>query len=283
MEGSRYTGFLEPPRKRCCRQGLQLVLLGMLTAALWAGLLTLLLLWHWDTVRNLRQLEDSAAQNVSQVSKVLHRYQSDQMAQKSQAAQLSQDVQELQVQQKQMEAQDSELSWDLDRLREDLSDSKSQSLNERRAASDSLDKLQEEVAKLWMEILVSKGEGVSGGGTVTCGVLETHVSARVGASACLGHRVLGDTRCVRGRVCCRRVQAMAEAGQLKDTEMPFLVQPIQGAPKPSSCSGSNQLGFPVPLSSPPRGLAGVWGVDISRTHSAAAPQWTDPPRERGLS
>uniref|UniRef100_A0A8C6A485 Fc epsilon receptor II n=1 Tax=Marmota marmota marmota TaxID=9994 RepID=A0A8C6A485_MARMA len=128
--------FLEPPRRRCCRPRLPLVLLGMLTAVLWAGLLTLLLLWHWDTERNLRQLEDSAARNVSQVSKDLHRYQSDQMAQKS---------------------QDSELSWNLDRLRADLSDSKSQSLNERRAASDSLQKLQEEVAKLWMEILVSKG------------------------------------------------------------------------------------------------------------------------------
>lgn len=44
-----------------------------------------------------------------------------------------------------------------------------QGLNERRAASDSLQKLQEEVAKLWMEILVSKGECGSGarGGTVT--------------------------------------------------------------------------------------------------------------------
>uniref|UniRef100_A0A8C6EYC3 Fc epsilon receptor II n=1 Tax=Marmota marmota marmota TaxID=9994 RepID=A0A8C6EYC3_MARMA len=149
--------FLEPPRRRCCRPRLPLVLLGMLTAVLWAGLLTLLLLWHWDTERNLRQLEDSAARNVSQVSKDLHRYQSDQMAQKSQAAQLSQNVKRLQAQQTQLESQDSELSWNLDRLRADLSDSKSQSLNERRAASDSLQKLQEEVAKLWMEILVSKG------------------------------------------------------------------------------------------------------------------------------
>ncbi|KAM4856354.1 low affinity immunoglobulin epsilon Fc receptor [Urocitellus parryii] len=149
--------FLEPPRRRCCRPRLPLVLLGMLTALLWAGLLTLLLRWHWDTERNLRQLEDSAARNVSQVSKDLHRYQSDQMAQKSQAAQLSRNVERLQAQQTQLESQDSELSWNLDRLRADLSDSKSQSLNERRAASDSLEKLQEEVAKLWMEILASKG------------------------------------------------------------------------------------------------------------------------------
>ncbi|XP_048669061.1 low affinity immunoglobulin epsilon Fc receptor isoform X1 [Marmota marmota marmota] len=156
-EEGRGQRFLEPPRRRCCRPRLPLVLLGMLTAVLWAGLLTLLLLWHWDTERNLRQLEDSAARNVSQVSKDLHRYQSDQMAQKSQAAQLSQNVKRLQAQQTQLESQDSELSWNLDRLRADLSDSKSQSLNERRAASDSLQKLQEEVAKLWMEILVSKG------------------------------------------------------------------------------------------------------------------------------
>ncbi|XP_077652717.1 low affinity immunoglobulin epsilon Fc receptor [Urocitellus parryii] len=157
MAGHEYAGFLEPPRRRCCRPRLPLVLLGMLTALLWAGLLTLLLRWHWDTERNLRQLEDSAARNVSQVSKDLHRYQSDQMAQKSQAAQLSRNVERLQAQQTQLESQDSELSWNLDRLRADLSDSKSQSLNERRAASDSLEKLQEEVAKLWMEILASKG------------------------------------------------------------------------------------------------------------------------------
>uniref|UniRef100_A0A8D2E091 Fc epsilon receptor II n=1 Tax=Sciurus vulgaris TaxID=55149 RepID=A0A8D2E091_SCIVU len=150
-------GFSESPRKRCCRQRLLLVLLGMLTTALWAGLLTLLLLWHWDTMRTLRQLEVSAARNVSQVSRDLHRYQSDQMAQKSQAAQLSRNMQELQARQKQMESQDSELSWNLDRLLADLSDTKSQSLNQRRAASDSLEKLQEEVEKLWMQILVSKG------------------------------------------------------------------------------------------------------------------------------
>ncbi|XP_047387513.1 low affinity immunoglobulin epsilon Fc receptor isoform X2 [Sciurus carolinensis] len=157
MEGRRYAGFSEPPRKRCCRQRLLLVLLGMLTTALWAGLLTLLLLWHWDTMRTLRQLEDSAARNVSQVSRDLHRYQSDQMAQKSQAAQLSRNMQELRARQKQMESQDSELSWNLDRLLADLSDTKSQSLNQRRAASDSLEKLQEEVEKLRIQILVSKG------------------------------------------------------------------------------------------------------------------------------
>lgn len=31
-------------------------------------------------------------------------------------------------------------------------------LNEKRTASDSLEKLQEEVAKLWIEILISKGK-----------------------------------------------------------------------------------------------------------------------------
>ncbi|MBZ3881544.1 Low affinity immunoglobulin epsilon Fc receptor, partial [Sciurus carolinensis] len=157
----------------------------------------------------------------SQVSRDLHRYQSDQMAQKSQAAQLSRNMQELRARQKQMESQgeerggadwvggrapeprdretggqaqgpsgpalshppDSELSWNLDRLLADLSDTKSQSeswegrgwggglsvipehrplpapqgLNQRRAASDSLEKLQEEVEKLRIQILVSKG------------------------------------------------------------------------------------------------------------------------------
>ncbi|KAM6168132.1 low affinity immunoglobulin epsilon Fc receptor [Erethizon dorsatum] len=149
--------FFEFPRKRCCRRGLQLVLLGLLTVALWAGLLTLLLLWHWDTLKNVKQLEVAAAQNVSRISKELQRHQSDQMAQKSQVALMSQTVQELQAEQKQMKSQDSELSWNVDRLQEDLSGIKSQNLNERYVASDSLGRLKEEVAKLWMEIQVSKG------------------------------------------------------------------------------------------------------------------------------
>lgn len=37
-------------------------------------------------------------------------------------------------------------------------------LNEKRTASDSLEKLQEEVAKLWMEMLISKGESTTRGG-----------------------------------------------------------------------------------------------------------------------
>ncbi|KAM5238000.1 low affinity immunoglobulin epsilon Fc receptor [Ctenodactylus gundi] len=149
--------FLEPPRKRCCRRGTQLGLLGLLTTALWAGILTLLLLWHWDTLQNLKKLEHAAAQNVSQVSKDLQRHQSDQNAQRSWADQVLKDVQELQAEQTQMKSQDSELSWNLDRLLEDLSNTKSQSLNERREASDLLGRLQEEVAKLRMEIGESKG------------------------------------------------------------------------------------------------------------------------------
>ncbi|XP_073910331.1 low affinity immunoglobulin epsilon Fc receptor [Castor canadensis] len=180
MEESRYSGFFEPSRKqRCCRLRTQLALLGLLTAALWAGLLSLLLLWHWDTVqnlkqledtaartlkqledtaaRNLKQVEDSAARNVSQVSKDLQRYQSDQLAQKSQAAQMSQNLEELQAEQKELKSQDSHLSWTLNRLLEDLTHAKSQSLNERHTAFNSLKRLWEEVAKLWMEIQVSKG------------------------------------------------------------------------------------------------------------------------------
>ncbi|XP_023560908.1 low affinity immunoglobulin epsilon Fc receptor isoform X3 [Octodon degus] len=76
--------FFEFPRKRCCRRGLPLGLLGLLTAALWAGLLTLLLLWHWDTMRNVRQLEVAAAQNVSRISKELQSHLSEQLAQKYQ-------------------------------------------------------------------------------------------------------------------------------------------------------------------------------------------------------
>uniref|UniRef100_I3MWG4 Fc epsilon receptor II n=1 Tax=Ictidomys tridecemlineatus TaxID=43179 RepID=I3MWG4_ICTTR len=160
--------FLEPPRRPCCRPRLPLVLLGMLTALLWAGLLTLLLLWHWDTERNLRQLEDSAARNVSQVSKDLHRYQSDQMAQKSQAAQLSRNVERLQAQQTQLESQGERrgrgpgqtvggTAPEPQGTRPGDPRAPKHHLNERRAASDSLEKLQEEVAKLWMEILASKG------------------------------------------------------------------------------------------------------------------------------
>ncbi|XP_013364613.1 PREDICTED: low affinity immunoglobulin epsilon Fc receptor isoform X2 [Chinchilla lanigera] len=232
--------FFEFPRKRCCRRGLQLVLLGLLTVALWAGLLTLLLLWRedtpsptrprtsalllptphpylspgelisplfppwrilpapslpsptppwvprktlipgdrwdmggwgcppplllpgppsspdWDTLKNVKQLEVAAAQNVSRIAKELHRHQSDRTAQKSQAL-MSQTVHELQAEQKQLKSQGSELSSTLDRLQEDLSSVKSQNLNEKHTALDSLGRLKEEVAKLWMEIQASKG------------------------------------------------------------------------------------------------------------------------------
>ncbi|XP_039714002.1 low affinity immunoglobulin epsilon Fc receptor isoform X1 [Pteropus medius] len=142
-------------RRQCCKLGMQIALLGLVTAALWAGLLTLLLLWHWDTVQNLKHLEETAARNVSQVSKALENHKGDQMAQKSQAAQMSQNMEKIQAEQKRMKAQDSELSQNLDGLLEDLSNLKSQGLNERRTALNSLERLQEEVAKLWIELRVS--------------------------------------------------------------------------------------------------------------------------------
>ncbi|XP_052024416.1 low affinity immunoglobulin epsilon Fc receptor isoform X3 [Apodemus sylvaticus] len=159
MEENEYSGYWEPPRKRCCcaRRGTQLVLVGLLSTAMWAGLLALLLLWHWETEKNLKQLGDSAIQNVSRVTKDLQNYQSNQLAQKSQAVRMSQNLQELQAEQKQMKAQDAELSQNLNRLQEDLVNIKSLGLNEKRAASDALEKLQGEVTKLWIEILMSKG------------------------------------------------------------------------------------------------------------------------------
>lgn len=155
------------------------MLVGLLSTVMWAGLLALLLLWHWETEKSLKQLGDAAIQNVSHVTKDLQNYQSNQLAQKSQALQMSQNLEELQAEQKQMKSQDSqlsqnlnelqedlinvksqnsELSQNLNTLQEDLVNVKSQGLNEKRAASDSLEKLQEEVAKLWIEILMSKGE-----------------------------------------------------------------------------------------------------------------------------
>uniref|UniRef100_A0A286Y3L4 C-type lectin domain-containing protein n=1 Tax=Cavia porcellus TaxID=10141 RepID=A0A286Y3L4_CAVPO len=59
MDENQYSGE-RSPRKRRCRRGLQLALLGLLTSALWAGLLALLLLWREDptpaplTVQELR-------------------------------------------------------------------------------------------------------------------------------------------------------------------------------------------------------------------------------------
>uniref|UniRef100_A0A2K5EAR1 Fc epsilon receptor II n=1 Tax=Aotus nancymaae TaxID=37293 RepID=A0A2K5EAR1_AOTNA len=143
-------------KKGCCRHWTQTVLLGLLTAALWAGLLTLLLLWHGDTTQNLKQLEERAARNVSQVSKYFERYQGDQMAQKSQATEISQSLEALRAEQQRMQFQDSELSSNLNGLQADLSRFKSQELNERHAASDLLGRLQEEVRRLQMELQVSR-------------------------------------------------------------------------------------------------------------------------------
>ncbi|XP_058584134.1 low affinity immunoglobulin epsilon Fc receptor isoform X3 [Neofelis nebulosa] len=155
--GSQEFPNLPGRQRRCCGQGTQMALLGLVTVMLWAGLLTLLLFWHRDAVQNLKQLEETAAQNVSQVAKDLERHRGDEMAQKSQAAQVSQNMEEIQAEQKRMKAQDSELSRNLDGLRSDLSNLKSQSLNERRTALHSLERLQQEVVKLWIELHVSNG------------------------------------------------------------------------------------------------------------------------------
>ncbi|XP_031292965.2 low affinity immunoglobulin epsilon Fc receptor isoform X5 [Camelus dromedarius] len=145
-------------RRRCCRKGIQLALVGLVTAALWAGLLTLLLLWHWDTLRNLKQLEENAARNVTQVSKDLERHKGDEMAQKSQAAQMLQNMERIQAEQKRMESQEFELFQNLDGLRADLSNLKSLNMNERRMALESLERLQEEIQKLWVELRESNAQ-----------------------------------------------------------------------------------------------------------------------------
>ncbi|CAO2630900.1 Low affinity immunoglobulin epsilon Fc receptor [Lemmus lemmus] len=134
------------------------MLVGLLSTAMWAVVLTLLLLWHWETEKNLKQLGAAAIQNVSHVSKDLQRYQSNQLAEKSQDSELFQNLNRLQEDLTNIESQNSELSQNLNRLLEDLINIKSQSLNEKRTASDSLEKLQEEVAKLRIEMLISKGE-----------------------------------------------------------------------------------------------------------------------------
>ncbi|KAF6306204.1 Fc fragment of IgE receptor II [Rhinolophus ferrumequinum] len=156
MEENSYAEVLKFHRRhgQCCRRGTQIALLGLVTIALWAGLLTLLLLWHWDTERNLKQLQETAAWNISQVSKDFERHTGDQ---KSQAAQMTQNMEKIRAEQKRMKTQDSELSQNLDGLLEDLSNLKSQGLNERHTALNSLERLQEEVAKLWIELRVSNG------------------------------------------------------------------------------------------------------------------------------
>ncbi|XP_040846310.1 low affinity immunoglobulin epsilon Fc receptor isoform X4 [Ochotona curzoniae] len=156
MEEHQYSGFSDYTRKRCCNRDTRLALVGLLTTALWAGLLALLLLWHWDTLRSIKQLEESVTRNVSQVSKDLQRYQGERAAQRSDASEVLRVMQRLRAEQN-ITPQDSKLSHNLDRLQEDLSNFKSQSLNEKRTASDLLKQLQEEVAKLWMKMHVADG------------------------------------------------------------------------------------------------------------------------------
>uniref|UniRef100_A0A8C4MCC1 Fc fragment of IgE receptor II n=1 Tax=Equus asinus asinus TaxID=83772 RepID=A0A8C4MCC1_EQUAS len=129
-------------RRQCCQRGTLLALLGLVTTAMWAGLLTLLLLWREDTPSPLRP------PSLSQVSKDLERHKGEQVAQESQGGTWIT---------RGSSALDSELSRNLNGLREDLSDLQSQGLNERRAALHALDRLQEEVAKLWIELRVSNG------------------------------------------------------------------------------------------------------------------------------
>ncbi|CAH7282522.1 Fcer2a [Phodopus roborovskii] len=156
---SQNQGYWEPPRKRCCcaRRGTQLVLVGLLSTAMWAAMMILLLLWHWETEKNLKQLGDTAIQNAVQMSQSVQELQAEQMQMKVQDSELSQNLNRLQEELKNVESQNSELSQNLNRLQEDLIKVKSQGLNEKRTASDSLEKLQEEVAKLWIEMLISKG------------------------------------------------------------------------------------------------------------------------------
>lgn len=50
-------------RRRCCGQGTQMALLGLVTVMLWAGLLTLLLFWREDTPSPMRPLSCALSQN----------------------------------------------------------------------------------------------------------------------------------------------------------------------------------------------------------------------------
>ncbi|KAF5929388.1 hypothetical protein HPG69_013684 [Diceros bicornis minor] len=73
---------------------------------------------------------------------------------------MSQNMEKIQAEQKTMKSQDSELSQNLKGLREDLSNLHSQGFNERHTALRALGRLQEEVAKLWIELRTSNGECV---------------------------------------------------------------------------------------------------------------------------
>uniref|UniRef100_A0A452UHG6 Fc fragment of IgE receptor II n=1 Tax=Ursus maritimus TaxID=29073 RepID=A0A452UHG6_URSMA len=134
-------------RRRCCGHGVQLALLGLATVLLWAGLLTLFLFWREDTSSRKR------SSSFSRVSKDLERHNGDQMAQKSQG-------ERCQLGSRRRggpSPSDSELSRNLDGLRSDLSNLKSLSLNERHTALRSLERLREEMVKLWIELHASNG------------------------------------------------------------------------------------------------------------------------------
>ncbi|XP_049645423.1 low affinity immunoglobulin epsilon Fc receptor [Suncus etruscus] len=160
MEESSYSEVpVEFSRKQrlCCCRGVKLALLGLLMAALWAGLLTLLLLWHWDTTKELKQLGEKAAQNVSQVSHELAKHKGQQITQESQAAQMMQDLETILEEQKTMKYKESEFSKNLDVVLEDLSSLKSRALNTMHSVWSRLEKLQKEVSKLWIELRVANG------------------------------------------------------------------------------------------------------------------------------
>uniref|UniRef100_A0A452UHP7 Fc fragment of IgE receptor II n=1 Tax=Ursus maritimus TaxID=29073 RepID=A0A452UHP7_URSMA len=143
-------------RRRCCGHGVQLALLGLATVLLWAGLLTLFLFWHWDTVQNLKQLEVTAAQNGMEGSGLGGggggEIRAEQKRMKAQGWQLGSGTPNPDTS---PSPSDSELSRNLDGLRSDLSNLKSLSLNERHTALRSLERLREEMVKLWIELLSS--------------------------------------------------------------------------------------------------------------------------------
>ncbi|XP_055969176.1 low affinity immunoglobulin epsilon Fc receptor [Sorex fumeus] len=145
-------------QKSCCRrQGLKLVLLGLLMASFCAGLLTVLLLWHWDAVQSMKQLEETAARNVSQLSQVLASHKDQQMTQQSQAAQMLQNMEKIVTEQKTLKHQEFQFSRNLDGVQEDLVNLKSAALNEMYSVWNRMEKLQEEVEKLWLELHLSNG------------------------------------------------------------------------------------------------------------------------------
>ncbi|KAG8519254.1 Low affinity immunoglobulin epsilon Fc receptor [Galemys pyrenaicus] len=279
-EGSYSEVPVEPPqrRRRCCGRGAKLALLALVTATLWTGMLSLLLLWRedslallaplpgptplspvpcgasylslappapprpaplplsgppipwqvgvvgvlkvppssdWDTVQSLKRLEHSAAHNGTgrgrcppcaagvrgwlrrppRVSMALKQHQGDQAAQRSQASHVSHKMKKIRAELRRMKSQgeragrgrsrgregrgagaspglrprasltlpvlpwpDAELARNLDALVENLNNLKSLGLNERRRASEALERLRVEVQKLWVELRVANGE-----------------------------------------------------------------------------------------------------------------------------